>query len=646
MERKMGWPKHGDRWTARGWLGGVLLGSVLLIIVSAGTALGQGASVLKNSTPERSVGQQPAAAERAAPEEAPAGAEEPAAESAPMTPQPCSFQQVTPGQSTVEEVLQRLGEPKADSEGEGARTLLYQVDPFEKVELVIEEGVVVSIVLYLREPVSPTQIERELELDPSWATDVVGESGQLMGRAYPERGVLLNFAAGTKSHRAQQVVLEPISLELFVLRAKQDRTHQFERNVADLQFAWGLDQTDADVAAELAKQLSRAGKFEQAWEVVEETLQLVPANQRLVLARAELHERMDRLEDCQEQLSDVLQNAEEGLVKARAEKLQGDLLAEGPARDFARAVEHHLAAVKAAAPLATDKRPEVRREAKELLLELFLAAALDIASGEWQDKEATTAKWLASARELANSLMSQEQADEWPRLQVTLGTLAAYAELGSSASPETLVSSVTRDMQKLNDASGDAWCRRELDLLKVRALFDAASIAHRREKPGQARDFALQAINVFESLKDSRPLDPREKYLLGRLYFFAGSAVAVSAKNHEEAVRYYSKARRFLVADPPTFAALDLARQGERFVSMGASYFESGEQELGLKLTRDGLETMKEASDAGLIDEATLALPYNNLAAMYRVQGKSDEAKALAETAAKLTPPARQAIRR
>ena len=125
--------------------------------------------------------------------------------------------------------------------------------------------------------------------------------------------------------------------------------------------------------------------------------------------------------------------------------------------------------------------------------------------------------------------------------------------------------------------------------------------------------------------------------MIGRLYFFLGSSAAVVDNNHAEAIKWYAKSRKFLTAKPPTLAAAELGRHGERFVSMGASYFEAGQHELGLRLTQDGLETMRESAEVGLTDPKALALPYSNLAAMFKLIGKSEEAREYSEIASRIS---------
>ncbi len=551
---------------------------------------------------------------------------------------PCSFKNVTPGQSSAADVLQQLGPAVEETEANGQRSLIYHLEPFQLVEVIVVDGVVASVILHFSSPAPPTQIERELQLQEIEAAPVFSETGQLLGRVYPERGVLLSFDPESKAHRAAQLILEPITAEPFVLRVRNDSRHRYEKNIADLEIARRLDPTDPDTLQLLGETFAKSGQIKRAMETIDQALELVPGNARLTLEQSELLARLDRSEQALDKAKGVVADRpEDPELQARGEKLLGDLLALGPARDFARAIEHHLAAIKLAAPLASDKRVAQRRAAKELLVSAFLAAAFDIAAGDWQDKDATTEKWLTSARELSDALITQDQGDELCRLQVTLATLAVRAEMSSTQSSESLISAATREIQRLNDVSGDPLFRRELDLLRVRALFDAASIAHHRGQTAQARELAAQGVKVFEPLVDSRELNPSERYLIGRMYFFVGSSSAVAQQDHAAAVKSYAQARKYLSPSPPTSAAMDLGRHGERFVSMGASYFESGERELGVRLTREGLETMKEATDAGIIKETALALPYSNLAAMYKLLGKESESRELSEMASRIS---------
>lgn len=576
---------------------------------------------------------------KSATEPSPADQPAPADQAAAMPDlRPCSFQQVTPGETKLDQVFERLGKPSEETEKNEERVLTYVLEPFAKVEVFLSRNVVSSIVLHLKEAASPRQVAKELGIENFTPAPVTSETGQLLGRAYPERGVLLNFALDSASHKVSQLVLEPLGAEPFILRVKHDTLHQYQQNLADLEIALQLDPSHIDALSWKATMLAATRQPDQALSTIEQALSLAPGDPPLVLQHVDLLLKLERHDEALAAVKNVVADpATSAVLRARAECLLGDLAAVGPRRDFAKAIEHHLAAIKMASPLASDRVLAVRRDAKKILLDAFLAAAHDIAAGNWQQQEETVAKWLAGARELADAAVAQDGADESLKLRVQLAMLAAHADMHSDIDPAQLIASVEREVKRLKEASGDPLLEQSLALSQAWALLDAASIEHGRDAKLKAFDYAAQAAQLIEPLTIDQQSAATERYLAGRLYFFVGSSHAVIHRNHVEAVRWYEKARGFLADPLPLSAAGDLGRHGERLVSMGASYWETGEQQEALELTRRGLEMMKQAAKQGLIGEDKLALPYGNLAAMYQSVGKSEEAKTFAEIASRLS---------
>ena len=101
------------------------------------------------------------------------------------------------------------------------------------------------------------------------------------------------------------------------------------------------------------------------------------------------------------------------------------------------------------------------------------------------------------------------------------------------------------------------------------------------------------------------------------------------AANIKEAVR-------FLNGQLPPREARQLGLAGERFVSMGLTFWQAGQKDRAMELTKQGVAMMDEAVHKGWLERQALAVPYNNLAEMYRAQGNHDEAHTLAAMAAKL----------
>ena len=68
--------------------------------------------------------------------------------------------------------------------------------------------------------------------------------------------------------------------------------------------------------------------------------------------------------------------------------------------------------------------------------------------------------------------------------------------------------------------------------------------------------------------------------------------------------------------------ALEAGRLGETFVSMGISYWETGQKPNAVKLTEQGVGLMEKAAAGGGLAASALDVPYNNLATMHRQLGQ------------------------
>ena len=88
-----------------------------------------------------------------------------------------------------------------------------------------------------------------------------------------------------------------------------------------------------------------------------------------------------------------------------------------------------------------------------------------------------------------------------------------------------------------------------------------------------------------------------------------------------------------------TQAEADAGVQGERFVSMGVSHWETGAHEKALELTEYGLEIIQQAVKNGSVSSQSLAVPFGNLAAMHSHVGNLDQAQKYATLAARLGSP-------
>jgi hypothetical protein len=110
-------------------------------------------------------------------------------------------------------------------------------------------------------------------------------------------------------------------------------------------------------------------------------------------------------------------------------------------------------------------------------------------------------------------------------------------------------------------------------------------------------------------------------------------------------VQWYEKAIPFLSKQLPTSASHELGTHGERFVSVGVSYWHTNHKTKAIEFTQKGLVLMEAAVAEHDFDPRTLSVPYNNLATMHQDMGNVVAAKQFAvrveeiRTAAKSSEP-------
>ncbi|MFV1965041.1 MAG: hypothetical protein ACC628_06430 [Pirellulaceae bacterium] len=548
---------------------------------------------------------------------------------------PLSLQDVTPGRTSVDLMLEQMGEP-IDRRRAGTRTTYsYRTGPFEKVEIDVVEDLVSSITLRLLNAPSAAKTEAELGLDSFSTAMVYDEHGEPLGVAYPERGVTLVFA--DTQRRVGHVVVDPILPEPFILRAEQDSSRQYEWQLADLEYAIKVHSASARAYGLRAKRLASLGQHVEALAAIETAIRLAPGNAAYRLTRAGRLFEQQAYREAVLAIEGILdEESTPPVVRARAECCLGDMLADGPHQDVHRAMQHHMAAIQLATPLGTDRRVSVRREAKRVLIDAYLAAAKDVAAGDWRRKETTIPKWLEGAEKLAEGMRLHDGGDETLRFLVLRKSVAAYAELGGDVDVEAPIDVALQEAERLLAVSSDALYRTRLRREMAKLMFDAA-LFERLRVPGEtARERVGAAVAAWEAIHTAGNTTPRDEALIGRLYFYMGSTYAAHDQDHQEAVRWYERAIPLLNRTAPDRPSRWFAHHGERLVSMGVSYWQVGTRDEAVKLTRDGLQMMQTASHNGFIQERALAVPYGNLASMYETMGKPEEARKMAVLAAKL----------
>ncbi len=547
-----------------------------------------------------------------------------------------SFQGVTPGETTTAELIKSLGEPMSRQGQSGDEVFTYQVGPFPKVEVIVTDDTIASIFIFLEDLAPPEEVAKELKLDTFEAVLIRNESGTVMGQIYPERGVMFSFAPDAEQRMVGQLVLEQITAEPFLMRVRQDN-HQYEKNLTDLAYAQQIDPNSAEIHWLKAQILQATGSYGRALLAVDKAVGLEPRDSRLLTTRAKIHFELDDHEaaiaDAKAVIADKLAPPE---YKARAYCLLADFMTNGPEHKYNEALQFHQEALQMAVQLATTDRTEVRRYAKRVLVDAYFGVANDIARGKWQNKQDTMLKWLKGASEIAYGMLEHDEGESALRLQIIHRTLLAYAGLKINADAKKAVGQLLDELDQVVRTSADAGYQDELRWIAIETLYEAIEITRTRGDNKQVVEFAAEAEKLINQMDRRRERTPHSDYLIGKIYFYAGLAESIGQKHHQKAVQNYEKSLPYFSVDLPVRNVSEHGLHGERFVSMGVSYWQANAQDEAVNLTKRGLEIMLAAESAGRLKEASLAVPYGNLATMYEALKDSDRASRYAARAAAL----------
>ncbi len=278
---------------------------------------------------------------------------------------PASFQDITPGETTREQVVTKLGEPAEVTQQDSTEVLSYAIDPFPTVKVSIRENVVSSIVIHLAAPSTRADVTKELGLENFRPAVVNDDQNRPLGEVYPERGLMFAYADGTTNSqeaRVEHVILETITVEPFLLRAQQQPADQYSKRLADLKTAQRL-APENPLPLALAAQLDLVcGKPLSALEAAQKAIELDGENVEYQIILADARRQLGQSREALESLRAAPETHRPvRLDHARARFLYGRLLATTAPRDYRRAMEETVSAIKLAAAQTERAEGENRR---------------------------------------------------------------------------------------------------------------------------------------------------------------------------------------------------------------------------------------------------------------------------------------------
>lgn len=553
--------------------------------------------------------------------------------------EPASFKGVTPGVTTVTELHSQWGAPKEVASRGEEMVYLFSVAPFEHVEVIARKDKVEAIVIRLNRAFPTEKVAEHLALSTITPVLVANEKGEILALGYPERGVILALlpaqAPGRANFQTAEIILQPLSAELFLLRAETYLWRDPEASLRDLTIAVRLMPTAARAHWLRARILAARGEYPAAEAACLQAVQLSPSEAAYLLTLSEILQRQGRLEEARRALYRAEAMAESRPhLKARVACVGAELATRESPPDYARALELYQEAIRRAEPFAGSEYPAIRQVAKETLLDAYLGAADCIAFGKWRQKEVALPHWWERAERVAADLVENEGRPEDFRFYVLARAIGACAILKGAVDPVPYADKLVELSARMIPDSAPAGVmpspaeanrRRQL----AQALYEATVVTQNQGKGQKALTYAEKAAAILRPVAENPvSAEPADRFLLGKILFRIGASYAVAEGNHHKAVEWFDKALPvFDTRIEPGLSPTDRGTLGEMLVSMGVSYWEVGKKDLGYQLTERGTRLVEEAVAGGHYPRSALAAPYTNLATMERHRGNPEVAE-------------------
>jgi tetratricopeptide (TPR) repeat protein len=553
-------------------------------------------------------------------------------ESATLAIDPASFRGVYPGKTTRDELESGWGPGEQFTREDGTAGLFWNVEPFERVEVVLDDGLVGSIRIKLVEPVPVKQLAEQLELTDVRTVSILDEAGISVGEVFPERGVVISVKPGTQS--AVALLLEPLDAEAFVLRSEGELEENTALAQADLQYAVQIDPKHVRAQRMLLVVLTDQGRWQEALAVAESVAQLDQADIWTQLKHASVLLALGRTDEARAKVEAVKAKSDIApLVTAQTARMLGRIELVSPTPDYQAAVKHFEEAIRTTAPLLTSDSSSIQNAARDVMLDAHLGTALAIAKGTWQQKGRVIPKWVARSETLVSESKLEGLERDQIEMHLCRGALAAAA--GSNEGVESLpwVKRLLEVRERLGAQIKDPARRLQIDWETGRGLADALTASLARGDSSDMLENATLTAAYLDRGGQQRQLSDGERRDVGELLLRIGILHSLQKGDHATAVTWFDKVVPLWDGNPAFREAGAAGQLGESFVSMAISYWQVNRRDDALAISRKGVDLMVEAVDRKELDERALAVAYGNLSTMHAEEGDDEQSKNYAEMA-------------
>ena len=559
---------------------------------------------------------------------------------------PSTFEGLVPGVSKSAEVLETLGEPRAKIETNGSQVLVYSMEPYDRVGIVIREDLADSIHLHFKQPVELKQLITELGLVEKTAVTQTTTSNKAFMLVWPEQGVTFHYKRNEQHDQVSRVSFTTIQASAYLDRGTHRQWFDYAGALSDAKAVQALEPMNQDAFILEAQVQQRMGNVKATNTALEKAIELSPGNTDLLLMQAGLISLVEDTKTMLQRVRAIRNNTRlSPLVRSRAAYMMGQLLVIDQSPDYKQAMIHHSEAIQRAREMMEDEDLENQYTAIRLVIEGHLAVAGDIARGSFaeEEKETVIPKWLNIAWELTDHLLRNDYHDKTIGMEVCRRSLESLALLDEGVDLEPWIDRVDQlsaELQQTEDASAEFLERIKWDW--ALALAHGTEAARKGKDADRVQQLGMESYQLFQKFLEVETVSPQwdnaqTHAAVGALCYTLGSVKAIDNQNHEEACQWYDKAIEYLTTDDVEKYGRGMGWHGERMVSMGLSYWKEGNRPKGLNLTKRGIQWIERAVQTQGFSNQNLKIPYSNLAIMYRALGQPQEAEKISDAAEALS---------
>ncbi len=573
-----------------------------------------------------------------------ASEQQPAADLPGVPFQPVKFQGITVAKSTKAELIETWGEPADTIPTDEGSVLVYDIEPFQVVEVLVSSSDVVhTIKVTLAASLEPKLLAEQLSLAEVEPVTVNDSEGQPLGQAFPERGVLFMFDAtaanefnddGTPTLSVSQVAIQPLDSRAFAMRAENRLHGPYTKNISDLRTAVALDPQFAHARWLLSEVYMATGQADLADAEAAAVCQIEPDNAAYQLRRGQTLALLGEYDDAVHRIRAVLDRKDlTALVQAQALYEMARLASLGDVQIASKAIPFNNRAIELADHIAINDDRAERQAAKQVLVDAHMAVAEEIARQAFNQKVESISQWIGRASGLAEEYIENDGGSVMLRLTIAQRALNALASFKPTLDPTPWVEEAEQAAEALlAECEDELWQQRVKWELGI-TYHNAMRVEHSRRQTAAALDYGQKAIENLAIGAVSRQAVHSSEQLVGQLYFQMGAIYAVHQQDHTKAAQWYDKAAPLLNGPRPVSELYSPRREGEMLVSIGVSYWQLGQQTRALDVTQDGAKLIERAVEDGILAKTSLAVPYGNLATMYQEMGENTNAAKYTELA-------------